>query len=215
MAEAKFSILCPTVPRVTWCQEPWLTGNVAQYPTCCGLCPQGSVDGYGKFYAMLIGTFFNVMVVLADPTNATVYIVGQLVYTDSYALSVTFRNLMSFAPGSIHGIQRWHAEFCWLLGCNAVPIMVVAVLSEKHHLHGYETEAEHEEALAKRASSLRYAKVVVGSSGGTTSSITTQTIARSILRCSLQCISSSSGRLAGFFRPKLVQRFGKRAIVGA
>ncbi|GAA5868017.1 hypothetical protein JCM3774_001569 [Rhodotorula dairenensis] len=75
---------------------------------------------------------------------------GQLAIAHMYLIAVFVRNAMGSASHGTNGLQRWHAEFVFLLGASITGVVLPAVLSDPHHIHGFSSRAELLDALQSR-----------------------------------------------------------------
>ncbi|TKA52815.1 hypothetical protein B0A53_04511 [Rhodotorula sp. CCFEE 5036] len=129
-AQDRFSSICP-VSYSDYCSAPWqYQGSV-----CCGICPSPAIASYGTVAGLIVGSFFNMLIVLFQPDESAAFIGGQLTIAHMYLIAVFIRNIMGSASEGTNGMQKWHAEFAFLLGASSTGVVLPAVLSDTHHIH--------------------------------------------------------------------------------
>ncbi|GAA5988566.1 hypothetical protein JCM10908_003623 [Rhodotorula pacifica] len=108
------------------------------------------INAYGTVGGLIVGSFFNMLIVLFQPEESAAFIGGQLAVAHMYMIAVFVRNIMGSASDGTNGMQKWHAEFAFLLGSSITGVVVPAVLSDPHHIHGFSSRAEMLTALRNR-----------------------------------------------------------------
>ncbi|GAA5852858.1 hypothetical protein JCM9279_006206 [Rhodotorula babjevae] len=141
-AQDAFSSLCP-ISYAEYCSAPWqVTIDV-----CCGLCPSPAINAYGTLAGLIIASFFAMLIVLFQPAQSAWYIAAQLALAHMYLVAIMARNMMGSASHGVNAIQRWHAEYAFLLGASITGTVIACVLSDTHHIHGFSTADEHDAFL--------------------------------------------------------------------
>ncbi|GAA5897653.1 hypothetical protein JCM8208_000224 [Rhodotorula glutinis] len=141
-AQDAFASVCP-ISFAEYCSAPWqVTIDV-----CCGLCPSPAINAYGTLAGLVIASFFAMVIVLFQPAQSAWYIAAQLALAHMYLVAIMARNMMSQASSGVNSIQRWHAEYAFLLGSSITGTVVACVLSDTHHIHGFSTADEHDAFL--------------------------------------------------------------------
>ncbi|GAA6054022.1 hypothetical protein JCM3770_002422 [Rhodotorula araucariae] len=127
-AQDAFSSICP-ISIGEYCGAPWqVTTDINTYGTVSGVC---------------IASFFAMLIVLFQPAQSAWYIAAQLTLAHMYLVAVMARNIMGTASNGINGIQRWHAEFAFLLASSITGTIIACVLSDTHYIHGFSSADEH------------------------------------------------------------------------
>ncbi|GAA5852100.1 hypothetical protein JCM8547_000156 [Rhodosporidiobolus lusitaniae] len=142
-AEQAFSSLCGDVTYSEYCSAPWqYTGS-----TCCGICPSPAINAYGTLAGLTLASFFNLLTVLFQPERSAMYIAVQLLIGHMYLVAVMVRNIMGSASNGTNGLQKWHAEFAFLLASSITSIIFASVLSDTHHIHGFSSASDFNDYL--------------------------------------------------------------------
>ncbi|GAA5947149.1 hypothetical protein JCM3775_001877 [Rhodotorula graminis] len=141
-AQDAFSSVCP-ISYSEYCSAPWqVTIDV-----CCGLCPSPAINAYGTLAGLIIASFFAMLIVLFQPAQSAWYIAAQLALAHMYLVAIMARNMMGTASSGVNAIQRWHAEYAFLLAASITGTVVACVLSDTHHIHGFSSADEHDAFL--------------------------------------------------------------------
>ncbi|GAA5881333.1 hypothetical protein JCM16303_000133 [Sporobolomyces ruberrimus] len=133
-AQAAFSSLCPTLTFSEYCSAPW---QVSTAQTCCGVCPSPAINALGTICGLIIASFFNLLIVLFQPASSAIYICAQLMLGNMFVVAVMVRNAMGTVSNGTNAIQKWHAEFAFLLASSSSALIVACLLSDVHHIHGF------------------------------------------------------------------------------
>ncbi|KWU43132.1 hypothetical protein RHOSPDRAFT_35272 [Rhodotorula sp. JG-1b] len=144
-AQGRFSSICP-VSYSDYCSAPWQY----QGKVCCGICPSPAIASYGTVAGLIVGSFFNMLIVLFQPDESAAFIGGQLTIAHMYLIAVFVRNMMGSASEGTNGMQKWHAEFAFLLGASITGVVLPAVLSDTHHIHGFSSHEHLLDSLRRR-----------------------------------------------------------------
>ncbi|GAA5831559.1 hypothetical protein JCM11251_000748 [Rhodosporidiobolus azoricus] len=132
-AQSNFSSVCPDLTYADYCGVVW------QQPLdkCCGICPSPAIHSYGTLGGLILGSFFNLLIVLFQPATSAMYIAAQMVLGHMYLVAVMARNIMGSVSNGTNGLQLWHSEFAFLLAASSSGLVVASVLSDTHHIHGF------------------------------------------------------------------------------
>ncbi|BGP44076.1 hypothetical protein JCM10450v2_008293 [Rhodotorula kratochvilovae] len=141
-AQNAFSSICP-ITYGEYCGAPWQV----TIDTCCGLCPSPAINAYGTVAGLCIASFFAMLIVLFQPAQSAWYIAAQLALAHMYLVAIMARNIMGTASEGTNAIQRWHAEFAFLLASSITGTIIACVLSDTHYIHGFSSADEHDAFL--------------------------------------------------------------------
>ncbi|GAA5986367.1 hypothetical protein JCM11641_005357 [Rhodosporidiobolus odoratus] len=83
--------------------------------------------------------FFNLLIVLFQPKKSAMYIAAQLSVGNMFLVAVMARNMMGTFSKGTNGLQRWQAEFAFLMAQASAPVIIASVFSDVHHIHGFGT----------------------------------------------------------------------------
>ncbi|GAA5916471.1 hypothetical protein JCM6882_006469 [Rhodosporidiobolus microsporus] len=144
-AQSNFSSVCGDVTYGEYCGVVWQ----APSDLCCGLCPSPALHSYGTLGGLILGSFFNLLIVLFQPGSSSYYIAAQMALGHVYLVAVMARNIMGSLSNGTNGLQLWHSEFGFLLAASTTGLIVGCVLSDTHHIHGFEDEKEFNDYLIK------------------------------------------------------------------
>ncbi|GAA6005438.1 hypothetical protein JCM11491_003642 [Sporobolomyces phaffii] len=99
--------------------------------------PSPALNAYGTLAGLAIASFFNLLIVLFQPTEAAIYICAQLMLGNMYTVAINVRNFMGTRSNGTNAIQKWHAEFAFLLASSTSALIVACLLSDVHFIHGF------------------------------------------------------------------------------
>ncbi|GAA5831008.1 hypothetical protein JCM3766R1_006204 [Sporobolomyces carnicolor] len=133
-AQNAFSSRCIDLSFSAYCSAPW---QVSPEQACCGICPSPAINAYGTLIGLAIASFFNLLIVLFRPASSAIYICGQLMLGNMFVVAVAVRNSMGTLSEGTNAIQKWHAEFAFLLASSSCALIVACVLSDVHFIHGF------------------------------------------------------------------------------
>ncbi|BGP20945.1 hypothetical protein JCM10213v2_009110 [Rhodosporidiobolus nylandii] len=81
--------------------------------------------------------FFNLLIVLFQPHKAAWYIAAQLMAGNMFVVAVMARDIMGTLSDGVNGLQRWQAEFAFLMASASASVIIACVFSDTHHIHGF------------------------------------------------------------------------------
>ncbi|GAA5898051.1 uncharacterized protein JCM6883_000907 [Sporobolomyces salmoneus] len=149
IAQDTFSLRCPDLTFSAYCSAPW---QVSLDQTCCGICPSPAINAYGTLGGLILASFFDLLIVLFRPAASAVYICGQLMLGNMFIVAILVRNLMGSASNGVNAVQKWHAEFAFLLASSTSALIVACLLSDVHFIHGFGSHEQLHDFQLQKAS---------------------------------------------------------------
>ncbi|ORY86042.1 hypothetical protein BCR35DRAFT_313356 [Leucosporidium creatinivorum] len=163
---------CPDLTPGSFCAAGWSTvGDI-----CCSLCPSPAISGGGTVIGLVIATSANTALQWFAPSEATATVAGQgmpfsadFPITDrpadlreiplsspgfvSTALKVLFANmyiatcLLRYLFAVSGGIQKFHAQFAFLMAGSCVAPLSTVAFAKLHELNGFKSDVDYQEFL--------------------------------------------------------------------
>ncbi|GAA5978562.1 hypothetical protein JCM5350_003142 [Sporobolomyces pararoseus] len=99
--------------------------------------PSPAINAYGTLAGLSIASLFNLLIVLFQPASSAIYICAQLMLGNMYVVAIMVRNWMGTVSNGTNAIQKWHAEFAFLLASSTSSLILACLLSDVHHIHGF------------------------------------------------------------------------------